>query len=58
LSDGIVNYNFTASLKARHGDDIKDWIESENEKHRGEKMEVWEIVERAEPLYEKYKDML
>jgi hypothetical protein len=58
ISDGPINESFKQELKRRHGDDIILWINLQNEEHRGEKMEVWEIVERAEPLYEKYKKYL
>ncbi len=50
LSDGIVGHTFGEELKRRHGADVLDWIETENEKYRGQKMEVWEIVERVEKL--------
>lgn len=55
LSDGIVGHNFGEELKRRHGDKILDWIQSENEKYRGQKMEVWEIVERVTGLLGKSK---
>lgn len=55
LSDGIVGHNFGEELKRRHGDKILDWIQSENEKYRGQKMEVWEIVERVTELLGKSK---
>lgn len=50
LNDGVIGTRFGKELKRRHGEHILDWIETENEKHRGEKMEVWEIVNRVEQL--------
>lgn len=55
LSDGIVGHNFGEELKRRHGDKILDWIQSENEKYRSQKMEVWEIVDRVTELLGKSK---
>ena len=54
ISDGPINANFLYEMQRRHGENFKEWIERENLKHKDEKMEVWEIVERAQPLYEKY----
>ena len=58
VNDGPILQKFAAELDRRYGVGHSEAIEIENEKHRGEKMEVWEIVERSEPLYEKYKSML
>lgn len=58
ISDGPINDAFREEMKRRYGFPIIGWIEQQNERHRGQKMEVWEIVERAEPLYEKYKNLL
>lgn len=49
-SDGAIGYHFGEELKRRHGDNILSWIESENEKYRGQKMEVWEIVDKVSQL--------
>lgn len=57
-ADGEVSDNLINTLIQRNGPGTKEWIKSENEKHRGEKMEVWEIVAKAEPLYLKYKQYL
>lgn len=54
ISDGPTNERFLTEMQHRHGHDFPEWVERENLKHKGEKMEVWEIVERATPLYEKY----
>lgn len=50
LSDGVVGLRFAKELQRRHGDHILDWIESENEKYRGQKMEVWELVDKTAKL--------
>ncbi len=49
-SDGPTNEAFKQELIRRHGNGVIDWIETENLKYRGQKMEVWEIVERVEKL--------
>lgn len=49
-SDGPTNERFKAELQRRHGKHIFDWIEKTNECFRGQKMEVWEIVERVAKL--------
>lgn len=54
LSGGEVGYRYSQELKRRYGEDILDWIESENQTHRGEKMEVWVIVERTEALLQTF----
>lgn len=43
-----VGYAFGEELKRRYGENHLTWIEHENEKHRGEKMQDWEIVARVE----------
>lgn len=48
--DGVVGHAFGEELKRRHGPDIIEWINAENEKYRGQKMEVWEIVAKAAEL--------
>ncbi len=52
LSDGVIGKRFADALIEQYGPDHLDWIEQENLKYRGQKMEVWEIVERAEKLLE------
>jgi hypothetical protein len=47
LSDGSIGFAFGEELKKRHGEDHLKWIEKENLKHRGEKLEDWLIVERV-----------
>ncbi len=49
-SDGVVGHGFAKELKRRHGEDILKWIEIENQKHRGEKIEDWVLVEMCEKL--------
>lgn len=50
LDDGIVSYNFAKELQRRHGKNIIEWIETENLKYRGIKLEIAEIVVHAEQL--------
>ena len=50
LSDGVIGKRFADELVKQYGPDHLDWIEKENLKYRGQKMEVWEIVEMAENL--------
>ena len=49
-SDGPTNDAFRQELQRRWGDDIANWINTENEKYRGEKMEEWQIVHRVATL--------
>lgn len=49
-SDGPTNEAFKKELQRRHGNNIIDWIEKTNECFRGQKMEVWELVERTARL--------
>jgi hypothetical protein len=44
LSDGPTGESFARELQLRYGYDILDWIEVENERHRGEKLETHVIV--------------
>lgn len=48
--DGIVGHAFGEELKRRWGDDVIDWIETENLKYRGQKLETHEIVQRVAEL--------
>jgi len=50
LSDGAVGARFGEELKRRYGKKHLEWIEEENLRHRGEKMEVWQIVDRTENI--------
>lgn len=50
--DGVVGYNFGKELERRYGDKHIAWIEKENEKYRGQKLENHEIVARVEKLLE------
>lgn len=47
---GLTSIKFSERLKEKYGEDIIDWIETENEKYRGQKMEVWEIVDKVAQL--------
>jgi len=44
LSDGVIGKRFADELIKQYGADHLDWIEQENLKYRGQKMEEWEIV--------------
>lgn len=50
LSDGVVGTRFAIELQKRHGKDILDWIETENLKYRGIKMEKHEHVDKVAKL--------
>lgn len=58
INDGTIGTAFGEELKRRHGEQHLDWIEKENARHRGEKMENWEIVERVEKLLEENPDFI
>lgn len=47
-SGADIGHRFGEELKRRYGDDILDYIERENTKHRGEKLDVLQIVGLAE----------
>ena len=49
-SDGPTNEAFKRELQRRHGDNIIEWIEKENLKYRGQKMEAWEVVDKVATL--------
>lgn len=49
-SDGPTNEAFKKELERRHGKGIAEWIQQENEKYRGQKMEEWEIIHRVATL--------
>jgi hypothetical protein len=50
ISDGKIGHAFGEELKRRYGDGILEELEKENQKHRGKKIEVWELVEMCEKL--------
>ena len=50
--DGVVGHAFGEELKRRHGKDHLEWIEEENLKYRGKKLETHKIVEKIEELME------
>jgi hypothetical protein len=50
LSDGTVGTRFGIELQRRYGKSHLDWLEKENEKHRGEKLEEWLLVELTAKL--------
>lgn len=50
LSDGLTGLKFAQELQRRHGHDILDWIETENLKYRGQKLEVSECVDKTAQL--------
>jgi len=49
-ADGAIGYAFGEELKRRYGAEHLDWIEKENRKYHGKKMEDYEIVARVELL--------
>lgn len=49
-SGGDVGHRFGEELKRRYGEHHLDWIEKENRKHHGEKLDVLEIVALAEQI--------
>lgn len=48
--DGVVGHAFGEELKRRYGRDHLDWIEEENLKYKGIKLETHKIVEEVERL--------
>lgn len=50
LSDGMVGLKFAQELQRRHGHDILEWIEIENLKYRGQKLEVSICVDNVAQL--------
>ena len=52
ISDGVINARFTDEMRRRHGEDFVEWVDLENSKHRGTKMELPEIVAYAEAILE------
>jgi hypothetical protein len=45
MSGADTGYRFGEEMKRRYGAKHLEWIEKENEKHRGKKIEEWELVE-------------
>jgi hypothetical protein len=50
--DGVIGHAFAEELKRRYGEKHLDWIEKENNKWRGVKLEDHIMVERVEKLLE------
>jgi hypothetical protein len=50
--DGVVGHHFGKSLEKRYGKDHIDWIEKENKKYQGMKIENAELIRLAEKLVE------
>lgn len=50
LSDGVIGKRFADALIAQYGQDHLDWIETENLKYRGQKLEEYILVEMAEKI--------
>ena len=48
--DGIVSVRFAEELRRRHDEDIVEWIEQEDQKHRGQKLDNVRLVKMAENL--------
>lgn len=49
-SDGVIGHGLGEELKCRYNEGHLDWIELENEKYRGKKIEEWELVEMVSKL--------
>ena len=45
MSGADTGYRFGEEMKRRYGAKHLEWIEKENEKYRGKKIEEWELVE-------------
>ena len=50
LSDGVIGKRFADALVAQYGEDHLDWIETENLKYRGQKLEEHILVGMAEKI--------
>jgi len=50
LSDGVIGKRFADALVAQYGADHLDWIETENLKYRGQKLEEHILVGMAEKI--------
>lgn len=48
--DGPALFNMGAALLDKYGPDHLNWIETENAKFRGVKMQTWEIVNKVKEL--------
>lgn len=48
--DAVVGAQFTDEMRKRHGKDFVEWVLQENNKHRGEKMELPLLVAYAEEI--------
>lgn len=49
-SGADIGFCYGQEMKRRYGKNILAWIEKENEKYRGQKMEEWELVAMCEKL--------
>lgn len=47
INDGFVAEKFRQELRRRYGDNVIDWIQQENLRHQGEKLETWALVDYA-----------
>jgi len=50
LSDGVIGKRFADALVAQYGEDHLDWIETENLKYCGQKLEEYILVGMAEKI--------
>lgn len=57
LGSGDTGHRFGEELKRRHGKDILDEIEKENNNYRGQKIEDFELVSMAELVIQKMKTL-
>ena len=50
IDDGPVYYAIGEYLTEKYGPDHLQWIETENAKYRGVKMQTWDIVKKVEEI--------
>lgn len=50
LDDGPALFAMGSSLLDKYGPEHLEWIETENAKYQGVKMQTWEIVEKVAQL--------
>jgi hypothetical protein len=55
-SDGKIGHTFAEELKRRYGDNILDELNDEDRKHRGKKVEEWQLVEMCAKLLNRAVD--
>jgi hypothetical protein len=53
-SGADIGHRFGEEMKRRYGTSILDWIEEENQRHRGEKLDILQIVGLAELWKKRY----